>query len=319
MRAVVHDRFGGPAVVRVADVPTPTPGRNEVLVRVVAAAVNSSDARIRGRRFPRGFGAVAPLIFGIRRPRRTVLGGTLAGVVAEVGDRVTGWARGDEVVGTTGLALGAHAEFVRVPADRLVAKPAGVSFEDAAGVVFGGLTALYFLRDLAEVKAGQSVLVVGASGAVGTNAVQLARLSGATVTGVTSAANAGLVRGLGAERVIDYGTTDIATLDDRFDVVLDAVGVLDRHTGRRLLAPGGKLLLAVASLADTVLARGNVRTGSAPERAPDLTHLLDLVDRGDLRVVLDSVLALDEAAAAHARVDSGHKVGNLLIRPAPQA
>lgn len=317
MRAVVHDRFGGPEVVRVADVPTPEPRAGEVLVRVVAAGVNTSDARIRGHRFPPGFGAVGALIFGINRPRRPVLGGTLAGVVEAVGDRVTGWAPGDEVVGTTGLALGAHAEFARVPADRLAAKPAGVSFEDAAGVVFGGLTALHFLRDVAKMKPGQSVLVVGASGAVGTSAVQLARLAGARVTAVSSAANADLVRGLGAQRVIDHRTIDVAALGDRFDVVLDAVGVLDRHTGRRLLAPGGVLLLVVASLTDTVLARENVRSGTAPERATDVAHLLDLVERGDVRVVLDSVLTMEEAAKAHARVDSGRKVGNLLIRPAP--
>ncbi|WP_255438761.1 NAD(P)-dependent alcohol dehydrogenase [Propioniciclava sp. MC1683] len=315
MRAAVHDTFGGPEVLRIEDRPIPTPSPREVLVRVVAASVNSADSRIRGRRFPRGFGGVAPLMFGVRLPRIPVLGGSFSGVVEAVGADVTGVAPGNVVAGTTGMAMGAHAEFVAVRADRVVSVPEGVSHDDAAGVIFGGLTALWFLRDRAEVQLGRSVLVVGASGAVGTMAVQLARLAGASVTGGCSAANADLVRSLGAERVIDHRAVDVTTLPDRFDVVLDAVGVLDRHTGRRLLTPDGVLLLAVASLADTVLARGNVKAGSGPERASDLAHLLDLVAKGEVRVVLDDVLPLDRIAEAHARVDSGRKVGSLIVRP----
>lgn len=315
MRAAAYDAFGGPEVVRVVDAPVPAPGPRDVLVEIVTSAVNASDARIRGRRFPRGFGAIAPLIFGVRRPRARVLGGSFAGVVAAVGAEAGGWAVGDEVVGTTGMGMGAHAELVAVRADRLVAKPAGVSFEDAAGVVFGGQTALWYLRDLAHMRAGQRVLVVGASGAVGSNAVQLARLAGASVTGVCSAANAELVRSLGASEVVDHRVTDVTGLADRFDIVLDAVGSLDRRSGRRLLAPDGVLLLAVASLGDTVLARGNVKAGPAPERAEDLAHLLGLVASGDLWVVVDDVLPLDRIADAHARVDSGRKVGNLIVRP----
>lgn len=315
MRAAVHDTFGGPEVVRVEERPVPDPSAREVLVRVAAASVNSADSRIRGRRFPRGFGAVAPLMFGLGRPRIRVLGGAFSGVVDAVGADVAGIAPGDAVAGTTGMAMGAHAEFVAVRADRVVPVPSGVTHDDAAGVIFGGLTALWFLRDRAVVRPGQRVLVVGASGAVGTMAVQLARLAGASVTGVCSAANAELVRSLGAERVIDHRTADVATLPDRFDVVLDAVGVLDRHTGRRLLAPDGVLLLAVASLADTVLARGNVKAGSGPERAADVAHLLGLVAAGGLRAVHDGVLDLDRIAEAHARVDSGRKVGSLIVRP----
>lgn len=315
MRAAVYEAFGGPGVVRVEERSIPTPGPRDVLVRVVAASVNSADARIRGRRFPRGFGAVAPLMFGLGRPRISVLGGCFSGVVDAVGADVTAFAPGDVVAGTTGMGMGAHAEFVAVRADRVVAVPEGVDHDAAAGVIFGGQTALWFLRDRAGVRAGQSVLVVGASGAVGTMAVQLARLAGASVTGVCSAANADLVRSLGAERVVDHRAVDVTSLPDRFDVVLDAVGALDRHTGRRLLTPGGVLLLAVASLADTVLARGNVKAGSGPERAADLAHLLSLVATGELRVVLDDVVPLDRIADAHARVDSGRKVGSLIVRP----
>jgi NADPH:quinone reductase-like Zn-dependent oxidoreductase len=159
------------------------------------------------------------------------------------------------------------------------------------------------------------VLVNGASGAVGTNAVQLARHLGATVTGVTSGANADLVRRLGAEEVVDHTERDVASLDERFDVVLDAVGNLDIATGRRLLRPGGRLVLAVATLGQILRARGDVIAGSVPERAEDVQVLLGLVASGELEVVVEHELGLDDIVAAHARVDSGRKVGNVLVRP----
>lgn len=315
MRAATFDRFGGPDVVRVEEVPGPAVAAGEVLVQVTAASVNSADARIRGRRFPRGFGLVAPLVFGVRRPRRRILGGSFAGVVEAVGPEAGAWRPGDRVVGTTGLRMGAHADYVAVPGERLVTVPAGVSLTDAAGVVFGGLTAWWFLHDRVPVQAGQSVLVIGASGAVGTCAVQLARLAGAVVTGVCSQANADLVRDLGATRTLDHRSVDVTRLTERFDVVVDAVGTLDRQTGRRLLKPGGVLVLAVASLVDTVLARGDVVAGSGAERAADLAQLLALVEAGSLRVVVEDVLPLTDIVDAHARVDSGRKVGSLLVTP----
>jgi NADPH:quinone reductase-like Zn-dependent oxidoreductase len=315
MRAAVVQRYGTPDVVRVVDVDTPTPGTREVLVRVRATAVTAADSRIRGARFPRGFGPFARLAFGLRRPRRPVLGNTFSGVVEAVGDGVTGVAVGDEVCGTTGLRMGTHAEQVVVPAKRLVAKPAGVSHDDAAGVLFGGQSALFFLRDKANVGPGTTVLVNGASGAIGTSAVQLARHAGATVTAVTSGANADLVRSLGAEHVVDHTTTDVTSLTERYDVVLDTVGNVSTASGRRLLADGGVLLLAVADLGETLRARGNVKAGPATERPDDARELLDLVAAGALRVVIDRVVPLDEVVAAHARVDSGRKVGNLVLHP----
>ena len=315
MRAAVVQRYGAPDVVRVVDVDTPTPGAREVLVRVRATAVTAADSRIRGARFPRGFGPFARLAFGLRGPRRPVLGNTFSGVVEALGDGVTGVAVGDEVCGTTGLRMGTHAEQVVVPAKRLVAKPAGVSHDDAAGVLFGGQSALFFLRDKANVGPGTTVLVNGASGAIGTSAVQLARHAGATVTGVTSGANADLVRSLGAEHVVDHTTTDVTSLTERYDVVLDTVGNVSTASGRRLLADGGVLLLAVADLGETLRARGNVKAGPAPERPDDARELLDLVASGALRVVIDRVVPLDEVVAAHARVDSGRKVGNLVLHP----
>lgn len=314
MRAAVFDLYGGPEVVRIAEVPRPEPRASEVRVRVVAAAVTSADARIRAARFPRGFGIPARLMFGILRPRRPILGSAFSGVVDSVGSRVTGFAPGDEVCAMNGMAMGAHAEYVALPATRLARKPAGVSHDDAAGALFGGTTALYFLRDKATVGAGTSVLVNGASGAIGTNAVQLATLYGASVTGVTSAANAQLVRNLGANRVIDYTSTDLAGVRARFDVVLDTVGNLSIASGRRLLTANGRLLLAVAGLGETIQARGSVVAGVAPERVADIAFLLQRVADGQLAVVQDRSFALADIALAHRHVDSGHKRGNVVVR-----
>jgi NADPH:quinone reductase-like Zn-dependent oxidoreductase len=315
MRAAVVHEYGAPDVVRVVDIDTPTPGAGDVLVRVHATAVTAADSRIRGARFPRGFAPFARLAFGLRRPRRTVLGNTFSGVVEALGPKVTGIAVGDEVAGTTGLRMGTHAEYAVVPASRVVAKPAGISHDDAAGVLFGGSTALFFLRDKATVGPGTRVLVNGASGAIGTSAVQLAKQAGATVTGVTSGANADLVRSLGADHVIDHTTTDLASVTERYDVVLDTVGTLSPASGRRLLADGGVLLLAAADLGEFLRARGDVRVGTAPERVEDARELLDLVASGALRVVLDRVVPLDGVVAAHERVDSGRKVGNIVLNP----
>jgi len=316
MRAATVTRYGGPEVVGVSEVPRPAPKADEVLVRVRATAVTSADSRIRAARFPPGFAPFARLVFGVRRPRRLILGSAFSGTVDAVGPDVEHVEPGAEVCGMTGMKLGAHAEHVVVPAARVVAKPFTVSHDDAAGVLFGGITALFFLRAKGTVGPGDRVLVNGASGAIGTNAVQLARHLGGTVTGVTSAANTALVRSLGAAQTIDYTRQDLTAIDDRFDVVLDTVGNVSIAGGRRLLRPNGRLLLAVAGLGDTIRARGTVAAGPAPERAEDVEHLLDLVADGTLAVVVDSTFSLDDIVGAHRRVDTGHKVGNVLVHPA---
>ncbi|MFC5289049.1 NAD(P)-dependent alcohol dehydrogenase [Actinokineospora guangxiensis] len=315
MRAAVVDRYGPPEVARVTDVPRPEPRAGEVLVRVRAAAVNSSDARIRGARFPSGFGLFARLAFGIGKPRRAVLGGALSGEVVALGGQVDGFAVGEAVCGMTGARMGAHAEYAAVRASTLARKPDAVSHEDAAAILFGGTTALHFLRRRTSVGPGTSVLVNGASGAIGTSAVQLARHLGATVTGVTSAANADLVRGLGAERVIDYTRVDLAEIPDRFDVVLDTVGSLSIASGRRLLAPGGTVALIVAGLGELLRTRGNVVAGPAPERVEDYDFLLNLVADKELTVVVDQTFDLLAIVDAYRRIDSGRKVGNIVVLP----
>lgn len=315
MRAAVAESYGGPEVVRIAEVPTPDPGPKQVLVRVRAAALTAADNRIRAARFPRGFGLIARLGLGIRKPRKPILGSSLAGVVEGVGSEVTDFALGDEVCGMTGAAMGAHAEYAVVPAKKLAILPPGVSHEDAAAVLFGGTTALQFLRDKAQVRAGQSVLVNGASGAVGTSVVQIARHAGATVTALTSAPNAELVTRLGAAKVVDYTTTPVAGLSERFDIVLDAVGNIDITTGRSLLAPDGVLLLVTGDLPTSLRARGNVKAGVAAERPEDFRELLDLLAAGTLDPVISRTSALDDIAELHSLIDSGRKVGNVVVVP----
>lgn len=315
MKAAVNRVYGAPDVVHVEEVPAPVPGAQQVLVRVRASAVTAADARVRAAHFPRGYGAIARLLFGLRRPRRHVLGGVASGVVEAVGARVEGFAVGDEVCGTTGMRFGCHAELAALPAKRLVRKPAGVSHEQAAGLLFGGSTALHFLRDVGHVQPGQSVLVNGASGAVGTNAVQLAKHFGAEVTAVTSAANATLLKELGADRVVDYTLTPVDGLTERFDVVLDTVGNIGIDAGRRLLSADGIMLLAVGTLGEALRARGNVKGGPSPERAESFATLLDLVATGAITVVNSHVVDLEDIARAHEIADSGRKVGNIVVRP----
>lgn len=317
MRAAVAKRYGPPEVITIVEMPAPTPRRREVLVRVRSVAVTVADARVRGSRYPRGFTPFARVVFGILRPRRPVLGMAYSGTIEAVGTHVRDFAVGDEVAGMTGFGMGAHAEYVAVKATKLARKPAGVSHDDAAAVMFGGSTALGYLRDKAGLQPGATVLINGASGSVGSSAVQLAKHFGATVTAVTSTPNVALVRKLGADEVVDYTTTPVDELDTKYDVVMDAVGNIGLAAGRRMLNERGLLLLVVADFWDMLRVRGNVRGGTPPERAEDFAELLRLVADGHLTGVIDDAVTggLDSIVAAHARVDSGRKVGNLVINP----
>ncbi|SDR80221.1 NAD(P)-dependent alcohol dehydrogenase [Agrococcus carbonis] len=314
MRAIVVEQYGPPSVARMADAPDPRASAGQVLVRVRAAGVTTGDARVRGAAFPVGMGWAARLGFGVRGPRRPILGMSFSGEVAAVGEGVRDVAVGDAVAGTTGARFGAHAEFAAVDATRVVPKPDGVSHEAAAAVLFGGLTALHFL-DAVGLAAGQRVLVVGASGSVGSSAVQLARIAGARVTAVASARNAELVRRLGAERVVDYARTPVAGLEERFDVILDTVGTLSAASGRPLLRAGGTLVLIAGGLRDMLNVRRDVKTGVAGERPEHMRRLLALLASGELDPVIQETMPLAEIARAYEIVDSRRKVGNVVVAP----
>lgn len=315
MRAAVVERYGAPENVAITEEPVPEPRAGQVLLRVVAAAVTAGDARMRAARFPPGFGVFARPAMGFRGPRARILGNSLSGVVEGVGAGVSGFAPGDEVAGMTGARMGAHAAFALAPAASLALKPAAVPHADAAGVLFGGTTALHFLRDRARVTAGERVLVNGASGAVGAAAVQLAARAGAHVVAVASARNHDLVRRLGAERAVDHTAEPVTGLAERFDVVFDAVGSIPRADGIRMLTERGRLVLVVAGLGDMVGGGRRVITGTAPERADDIRLLLDLVAAGELDPLTRIAGGLEALRDVHALIDSGRKVGNVVVQP----
>jgi NADPH:quinone reductase-like Zn-dependent oxidoreductase len=324
MKAAVHHRYGGPEVIEIADLPTPRPGRGEVLVRIVTTTVSTADWRLRSLLVPRGFGLPVRLMFGWNRPRRPVLGTELAGVVAETGAGVTGFAIGDEVVAYVGAALGCHAEYRLVKETAgMIRKPAALSWEEAGAMSFGGATALGFLRDRIRLKAGERLLVTGASGAVGSAGVQIGRAMGAHVTGLARRENHDLLRRLGAEDVKDY--RDWAATDDPqgFDAILDVAGKVPASDLGRALRPGGRLGQVVGDLPSMLkapflrLGEGRrVVGGTIPERREDLAELAMLADQGLFRPVVGSVTPLDRIVEAHRITDSGHKLGSAVVRVA---
>lgn len=314
MKAVVVKKYGGPEVAVVTQRPDPQVGPNDVRVRVEAVAVTAGDARLRGGRFPRGFRVPARLALGFRGPRRPVLGSAFSGVVDQIGAAVTGFRVGDEVAGMNGIAMGLHAQFASIAATRIVPKPDSVDHEAAAAALFGGTTALHFLCD--RVRPGSSVLVNGASGAVGSSALQLATLAGARVTAVTSAVNAPLARQLGAAATIDYRAQRLQDLPRHtFDLVFDAVGNIDRALGLRLATPEGFVVLAVADFWNTIRAGGRVLANPSQEAPSDISHLLALLADGRLDPVARTLGGLDSVVEAYRVIDSGRKIGNLVLRP----
>jgi NADPH:quinone reductase-like Zn-dependent oxidoreductase len=325
MRAACAGRYGGPETVALREVPRPVPRRGEILIRVVTTTVSSADWRIRALEVPSGFRTLMRLAMGLSGPRQPILGTELAGVVAEVGAGVTAFRPGDPVIAMPGVSMGAHAELkVMRAADKVIAKPAELTFGEAGALCFGGLTALHYLRAMARLQPGERLLVVGASGTVGTAAIQLARVLGAEVTAVCSGANATLVQGLGARRVIDYGQTDFTADDERFDVIIDCVGATSYARGRHLLRPRGRLVRVVAGLAGLLAApfQGRVSghrviAGVSTERTEDMRYLAELAAAGEYRPVIDGVFPFERIADAHARVDSRRKRGSVVVEVSP--
>jgi NADPH:quinone reductase-like Zn-dependent oxidoreductase len=321
MRAAVYRRFGGPEVVHVEELPTPTPGPDDVLIRVHASTVSVADYRARSRDLPKGLWFFGPLTFGAFRPRIRVLGMDAAGVVESVGANVTRFAPGDEVVAMLGSAFGGHAEYARIAqASGIARKPANRGFEDAVSLIFGGHTAAAFL-DRGNVGPGDEILVNGASGAVGSAAVQLAQHRGATVTAVCSAANAELVRSLGADRVIDYAEIDFAAEGLTYDAIVECVGNAPFERVESSIKPGGAYLPVISDLRGMLRARGNARrtgkmvpSSSVPSSPELLAEVVALAEQGGLRPVIDSTYELDDVAEAHRRVATGHKRGSVVLR-----
>ena len=321
MRVAAYERYGPPEVVAVAERPAPEPGAGEVRVRVHAASIGASDSAARS-----GTPWFARLAFGLRAPKRAVMGSDFAGVVDAVGPGVTRFAVGDRVFGATGVDAGGHAELLVISeTGAIVRLPAAVGMTDAAAICDGGLTALPFLRDGAHLRPGMRVLVNGASGSVGAAAVLLAKHLGAEVAAVCGSAHLELVRSLGADRVIDYAKEDFTAARDAYDVIFDAVGKSTFRRARRALAPGGTYLTTVPSFA-IMLQQLTSKAGSRKavimftglrkeaDKVPDLEQLASLAASGAFRPPIEREVTLDDIAAGHRMVDTGHKAGSVVVR-----
>lgn len=321
MFAFSYSHYGTPDVLKKVDLPTPTAKPDEVLVRVYATTVSAGDWRARSLTLPKGLGLLGRLVFGITGPRRPVLGTEFSGVVEAVGADVTNFHPGDAVIGFPGASFGAHAEFITMSAEgKLTLKPDNISFEQAAAIPFGGTTAYDFLVNKAALHAGQTVLINGASGSVGSASVQIAKHLGAHVVAVCSGKNARLVQSLGADRVIDYRTQAIVEDNVQYDVVVDTVGTLPWSEAQKAIRPGGKMVLIAGKTSDMLLGslkallRGKkIIGGVATESRDVLEAVVKLAADGSFHPVIDRHFAFDDMKAAHAHVDSGRKRGNVVI------
>jgi NADPH:quinone reductase-like Zn-dependent oxidoreductase len=294
MKAVVCSKYGPPEVLQLREVEKPVPRDDQLLIRIHATTVTAGDAIMRNLRFP--LNLVFRLAFGAGRGK--ILGHELSGEVEAVGKDVRRFRAGDQVFASTGTAGGAYAEYICLPEDGFIAvRPANLTYEEAAAVPVGGNTALYLLKQ-GEIRSGQKVLIYGASGSVGTYAVQLARHFGGEVTGVCSTANLEMVRSLGASRVIDYTREDFSETGERYDVIFDAVRKTSEAHSRRALKENGRFLTVKSG------------TKSDPE---NLILLKELIEAGEVKPVIDRHYPLEQIVEAHRYVDQGHKKGNVVI------
>ena len=306
MKAIVCTRYGSPEVLQLREVEKPAPRDNEVLIKIIATPVTAMDVRIRGLNVPvAGIGgriarAMIRFKFGLVKPRKSILGGYLAGEIETAGKDVKRFKKGDPVYARTGWRFGTYAEYTCLSeTEVIVLKPTDLTYEEAAAIPYGSANALYFLRK-GDIRNGQKVLIYGASGAIGTSAVQLAKYYGAEVTGVCSTPNLELVRSLGADRVIDYTKEDFTRSNELFDIIFDAVGKISYSKSQKSLKPDGKYVSVFAS-------------GLSEIRTEDLIFLKELVEAGKIKPVIDRCYPLEQTAEAHRYVDKGHKKGNVII------
>ena len=321
MKAVVCTKYGSPEVLKVMDVAKPVPGDNEILIQVMATPVTAADTMLR-----KADPWVSRLFLGLRRPKKPIIGTGFAGKVIEIGQNVEKYKIGDEVFGETGVNFSANAEYIcLVDSGLILPKPQNIPFEEAATFCDGALTSINFLKALAEIKPGQKVLINGASGSLGTAAVQLAKYYGAVVTGVCSTRNLELVKSLGANHVIDYTQTDFTKANNTYDIIFDTVGKKSFAACKKVLEPNGKYLSPVLSFSllisvlFTALRRGKKAIFSATglKPIPELRMLLEEISRltesGLLKTIIDKRYPLVMAVDAHKYVDTGRKKGNVVL------
>ncbi len=302
MKAVICTTYGAPEVLKITEVQKPVPKANEVLVRIKATAVNSGDVRVRGLAVKGFLRLMMRIVLGFRKPRKPILGTVLSGIVEETGEKVSPFKPGDEVYASTGFKFGAYAEYITLPAHgTLTYKPENASFEEAAAILFGGMTALYFLQKAGIASLPNArVLVYGATGSVGSAAVEIAKHYGAHVTAVCSEEGVELAKTLGSDTIVIYSRQDFTKLDTPFDIVFDAVGKTKRKNCVQLLKNGGRYL-TVASL------------DVAKETKAQLELLKELFEKGEIKAHIDKSYRFDQIVEAHRYVDKGRKKGNVVI------
>ena len=303
MKAIVCTTYGPPEVLQLKEVAEPSPKNNEVLIKIFATAVTASDCIVRGVNLPvwHPMGFMMRLVLGFSKPRNPILGMVSAGEVESAGEEVKRFEKGDRVYTFNIRRFGTYAEYLCLPENEVIAlKPSNLTYEEAAAIPYGGMLALHYLKK-GNVKSGQKVLIYGASGAVGTSAVQLARHFGAKVTGICSTTNLELVKSLGADTVIDYTKEEINNIAERYDFIFDAVGrkKSSKFQGMKALTPNGKYI--------------SVDDGSPKLLVQDLIFLTELVEAGKLKPVIDRQYPLEQTAEAHSYVEQGHKKGNVVI------
>ncbi len=314
--------FGSPDVVSLEQVQIPIPKKGELLVRIHAATVSTGDWRLRSKNVPRGFGFIMGLLFGFKHPKYQSLGTDLAGEVVGLGEGVSKFQIGDRVVSNLGMKLGGHAQYRLLNQNSATAKiPADVSYEHAVALVFGGVTALIFLRDKVRLTKNERLLVIGAGGAVGSSAVQIGQWMGAHVTAVCSTEKVLAVKELGINDVIDYKERNWLQEADQYDVIIDTVGTIEFEKIKHKLTANGRLGLVVADLPTTLKSiwisfsqSQKVFAGSIDENESDLEFLLSLCMQKKFNPLIGTTLPFDKIVEAHRILESGHKLGSLVLK-----
>ena len=300
MKAMVCTKYGKPDVLQLQEVEKPIPKENEILIKIYATTVTSGDCRVRSFNSPLLLWLPLRIVLGLRKPRKSILGVELAGEVEDVGKNVTRFKKGDQLFAMTGMKFGGYAEYICLPEKGTIAvKPENVTYEEAASISFGGTTALHFFRK-GTIQTGQKVLIYGASGAVGTAAVQLANYYGAEVTGVCSAKNSELVKSLGADLVIDYQNENFTEKQEKYDLIFDAVGKITKNQCKAALALNGRFVSVEGQ-------------GIAKVQTKDLLLLKKLMEEGQIQSVIDRCYSLEQVPEAHEYVETGHKIGSVVV------